>query len=311
MKDTKWQSMFKIVQQHSSIAYPKYLFGYQFIFLKRFILDNILVFSFQLIGLQITTLATQSVIWYAAGTAVAFTFFYGERVLFGIWLGSFFAYHSAHFPSWAAMQSATVCTLEISVLYHVSQRFVSPTLFFDQANKLLKFILLSLLVTFVSSLWLETIVFSLMPSIRSPLWVVLNAWLANLNGIFIFASAAMMLDYYFLQTTKFKALFQKKWLCVYGLLSLLTIILLLSHSHWKILLLAIAIFLIISSINIFFGWHNGVMATFLVGLLLSLPMHHEGYVILSFQIFLCMLIFTCFFPIAVRTNADSDVSIIL
>src|SRR2546421_12693846 len=118
MNINKWQQMLLLVNQNAELLETDLKGQYKKLFLKRWFASNLLVFLLQYIGftLNLPTL-TISPMWFFTGTACAFIFLQGYRILPGLWLGNFIAYYLAKASFLLALGSASVITLQALILF--------------------------------------------------------------------------------------------------------------------------------------------------------------------------------------------------
>ena len=99
----KWQSMLTIVNQNLELQPFKTsktpVLQFKKMVMQRSLAENLLVFFLQYIGLKLTTFSLDpSPLWLATGTACAYLFLRGYRVLPGIWLGNFAGFYRTAVP---------------------------------------------------------------------------------------------------------------------------------------------------------------------------------------------------------------------
>lgn len=185
-----WQTLATLVKAHPAL--PKATLSLRKLMFIRLLSENAVVFLLQYIGLMLSTLATvYSPLWFATGTAVAFVFLRGYAVLPGIFLGTFVAYILAKAPITVAVIAAVIMTLQAFLLRFFCFRYIAPSLIFRDRSQFIFFALGSALIT-AGSTWL--LLLAMHKNILG-----LAAWLANFNGLLIFAYALITLDAYFPQ----------------------------------------------------------------------------------------------------------------
>lgn len=206
----------------------------------------------------------------ASGTACAFIFLRGYSILPGLWAGSVMAYYLAAWQGALAFYCATFCAAQTALLLFLYRRFISPGLLFVRIAPFLYFILYSALITAGFSLALAWVCYSALAQVDSLGWLWVNWWLANWNGTLIVALALTTLDAYFPQWEAIKQL--NRWALggLFGLLFLVTVILLSNPyplvSISSFLLLFVCLFLI----SRVFGWCGWIAGSFLLAFLFSL-----------------------------------------
>lgn len=189
----KWRQVSAMVAQYPAIDLTR---QYKYLIAKRFIAANIFTLLLQYIGLMISTLlAVPSPVWIASGTACAMVFLRGDRIAAGIWLGSLIAYYSSGCPLLLSCCCATLFVAQAVLLEKITRRYIYPTLVFHRASDLLKFFIVSGILTSVFSMML--VEFSQQSYTLWPTW-----WLANLNGVFIVSIALVSADTFFASNSK-------------------------------------------------------------------------------------------------------------
>lgn len=267
----KWQRMLDIVNQHPTLIHHNLEWQFKKIFISRLLAENILVFLLQYIGLMFSTLTTHSApVWFASGTACAFTFMRGYSILPGIWLGSFFTYYFATMSINLAWVCATVYVLQALCLRMLSYRFSCPTLIFYRGWTFVKFILCSSMITAVASLMLEFFCYSKLAYAEAPFQLWVQWWLANFNGILIISCAIITWDIYFPQIDSLKRLNKLLLYFIYGLLLTLIIALIFSGNPQSTIFFALSTLLLCVVISTRYGWCGTITAFFLFGMLLTL-----------------------------------------
>jgi integral membrane sensor domain MASE1 len=259
---------------------------------QRFIAVNILTLLMQYIGLTISTLSSlYSPLWLASGTACAFVFLRGASVLPGIWLGSFLAYLMANIGMLAAAACATILTLQAYLILVLSYRYISRTLIFYQTKRLLRFIFLAAAITAMSSYALIIIAISKLPSNINVLSVYLQWWLANFNGLIIFAFAIVTWDAFFAQIYQLKNQIH----ALLALFALLSFISLSSYQVEHVYIIAVMVFILTAIISVKFKWCGAVAALLLQGLFLSMTtlfdptaFFSNGKTVLSLEFFIAI-----------------------
>lgn len=266
--EEKWQRMLAIVNQHPALLQPMLAREFKKLSVNRFLAANILVFLLQYTGLMFSTLISHPTpLWFASGTACAFIFMRGCSILPGIWLGSFCAYYFSNSGGLLAFSCATIHMLQAFFLLWLSYRYINLTLHFYDRRTCVKFILCSAALTAIASLFLTLICYSSLQSTQTLLLLWRQWWLANFNGLVIFACALITLDTYFPQIDKLKQLnlFMLKF--IYGLLFILICALLFCRDPLDTIWLALSIMLLTFIISIGYGWCGVIAAVFLSGLL--------------------------------------------
>lgn len=205
LQANKWQRVFNIVSQHPDLLNQNINLQMRRLFLSRLLAENILVFLLQYMGLMFSTLTpTPFPLWFATGTSCAFIFLRGSTILPGVWLGSFFAYSMAHSGVGIALGSATVFVCQAQALLYLNYRFIYPSLLFYRISELFKFAIASAIVAAMAVLILEIMYVYTLQNEIDILHLWLQWWLANLNAIFIIATALVTADAYFPQVQELK-----------------------------------------------------------------------------------------------------------
>lgn len=264
----KWQRMFGIVSKHParSLANPPHSF--QRLVISRLLTENLLVFLLQYAGLMLATITVRpSPLWFAAGTACAFIFLRGKSVLPGIWLGSLLACYLATHSLLFAFMGACVFSLQTLFILVISHRFISPGLIFYQRFTCLKFILLSGAITAVASGVLSYFALPDAAWLRQyfPDW-----WLANWNGVLIFACALLTWDAYFPQLREVKSRALLGVIVIFSGWGVLVMGLVLSREPVLISGFALATLPYLILISTRLGWCAAITANFILGLTLGL-----------------------------------------
>lgn len=184
----KWRRISSIIAQYPAINLVS---QYKYLVIKRLLVGNIFACLLQYICLTTSTLlSTTSVAWLATGAACGMLFLRGYRVLTGIWLGCFFAYDLASHQLILSCQCATVFAIQAYLLTWITRRYMSPSLVFYHAHKLLIFSLISGGLTAITS-------FILIWLCGKPLSLWLEWWLANVNGVLIVSIAWVATDTFY------------------------------------------------------------------------------------------------------------------
>ncbi len=264
----KWQRMAKSVNAPSDQELQA---QFRRLVWVRWIVSNFVSMSLQYAGLIISTLiAPFNLLWFAAGTACGLVFMRGFRILPGIWLGSFLAYYLLKSGVVLAVGSATLYTAQAFLLVWISWRYITVTLVFYQRTIFWRFVVLTLLMTAAISLGLVYLHNLIFPSTLGLGWQWLTEWLANFNGVLVFALALITLDTYFAQITALKRL-RKIPLCgSYGLLLAIIVALMVLPTPPFLMVLSLLTLLLFYFIGKKYGWCGFVAALFLVGLSLGL-----------------------------------------
>jgi len=203
----QWQRMFYIVNQYPSLLQANLKKNHKKLWLSRLLSENMLVFFFQYTGLLFSTITPYPVpMWFASGSACAFIFLRGYRVLPGIWLGSFLAYAFSDLHWGLSSLCASVYALQAALLLYLGQRYWGLTLVFYRKKPWLQWVISSIAITAVSSLILVFACYSSLSYPIKPASLWLQWWLSNLNGILILACAMLTWDLYFPQIHGIKTL---------------------------------------------------------------------------------------------------------
>lgn len=258
----RWQRMADLVSQHAIVSAKKLNNEFKKKYLRHFVSENALVFLLQYMGLMVGMLVPQSSIaWCATGSACAYIFLRGFCILPGIWLGSFLAYFFAKSPLSLALMSATLYSLQAICLVILCHRFTGPMLIFYRENIFLRFLVISGAITGITSFLLcYFYAFSVL------LW--LQWWVANWNGLLVFACALATLDAYFTNVYTYQ-IKQKKtliWGAPFFAIFILTLVLLFSQTT----LLALPIVILVIGVSYYWGWNGAISGIFLTGFLLLL-----------------------------------------
>jgi hypothetical protein len=259
-----------LINQRQILVQPDLAYQFRKMVLQRLLAGNMLAFLIQFIGLKISTLdSALTPLWVASGTAAALIFLRGSRILPGIGLGSFAAYYFSNSGLLQALECASLLTLQAYALLRLCYRYVSPSLIFYQRKLFIIFMLFSTLITGIISycLMLISYPFILSDLIQTALW--LHWWLANLNGLIIFACAIMTWDAYFPQTYQIKKHLTSLVL-FFGSMICLFFAFLLVHQIFSMLFLAMTLFLLIIKISMKFKWCGIIAALFIQGFILNI-----------------------------------------
>lgn len=284
LKDTssilnKYHSLQNIVKQLPS----QYNVNQQFKKLVRIRLltENCLIFLLQYSGLMIGTLNTSfSPVWLASGTACGFIFLRGPTVLPGIWLGTWLAYSLSSTNLILASSYACAYSLQSYFLFYFCHRYITPTLIFYHKATVCQFIFLVILVTGIITGWLVTLSYPVTAYSALTSDIYLRTWLANLNGILIFACALITYDAYLSQITLLRWR-QKQLLTMFGWLTLLMMIWLFYPIPWMFFGFVILVAMSSITIGIFLGRCGAISSVFLVGSLLTFGAYFEAPLFVS------------------------------
>lgn len=267
----KWQSMKSIVSQNHAMLQPNPLWQFKKLFMGRLLIENILIFLLQYTGFMISSITPQAIspLWFFSGTACAFIFIRGYSILPGISLGSFFAYYFVTSSMSLSFFSAAIYSMQIVLLLWLSYRYISPTLIFYNHWEFVKFLLACSILTAISCLMIEFLIYSYLKNsfLFFELW--LRWWLANLNGILVFSCAIVTWDLYFPQIDSLKKMNKLTLTFYYGLFLITSICLLFSYTPFQTLFFSLATFPLILLISIQFGWCGSIASVFLLGLLFN------------------------------------------
>lgn len=270
----KWQQMLAIISQ-SSLAQTNLTIPYQRLQISRLISENILAFLLQYMGLMLSIITpTTSPIWIASGTACGLIFLRGPSILFGITLGSFIAYYLTKLPILSVLMCSLILLLQPLVIYMLCQRYITPTLLFYRVHQFVKFVSVIMIISAISSFSLITLCYPMLSG-YSLLQHGLIGWLANLNGILIFACTLVTWDAYSPQIGSLKQYLSIRILCLYSILLILIFILLFTKNLLLMGLLMMAILPLLLSTMIQFGWCGASSSVFMLGLLLTLGSYIE------------------------------------
>lgn len=293
----KLQSLLTIVNQHVKLLAAKNMVSaqqFKKLVLKRLLAENILVLLMQFIGLKLTALIVHpSPLWFATGTSCAYLFLRGYSVLPGIWLGSFLSFYLENIHFLFAAGYATVLTLQGLLLLGFSYRYLSPTLIFHRLGTFIIFIVYTMMLTGMVSFmffWISSL--SGYHAVLSS-HLYLQWWSANFNGILILSCALVTWDAYFPDFHAVKP--SKSTICIFGLLLVITFVLVCSHATTDIFCLLIFIVLLNAVISIRLGWCGAMTVSFISGLIFYLasfmdaPVFFAGspsWTLLGLQLFL-------------------------
>jgi len=273
----KWQQLAAIVNQQALAFNPHAGRQFTIMVFSRALTENSVIFLLQYTGLMMSTLlAHPSFLWLASGTASAYVFMRGPSVLPGIWLGCFLAYFYAGVGFIPAALCALVLSLQALALLWLSYRYISPTLIFYRPWPFVKFIIITLILTAISTLLLDLLCYSQPPADWTPLQLWQQGWLANFNGIVLISCAIVTWDMYFPQVHSLRQLSKIKLGFLYGLLFIIILAFLTSHTLPNIILFAITTLPLILLISTSLGWCGTVAAAFILGISLSLGAYLEA-----------------------------------
>ena len=220
-------------------------FSFRRLVLLRLLTENIVGFLLQYTGLMLSVSSGQFLpLNFASGTAAAFIFMRGFTVLPGMWLGM----------CCVSSVYASVYLLQAILLYWLTQRFISPGLLFYRPLSVLKFIVLSILLTAITSL-------------------IVPGWLENLNGLLVMACAITTWDLYFPETEKLWQVKKLPLILPFSLLALTAITQAYCTTPSLALLLSWVAFMLTLFIAIRFAWCGAVAALFLLGLISNLAVY--------------------------------------
>jgi hypothetical protein len=264
-----WQSIASVLAHHSTSFSPTLAQSFRKLVITRLLSENILMLLLQYIGLMFSTLTPSPMpLWTASGTACAFIFLRGMRILPGIGLGTLIAFYLASGSLSLGLGAALIFMLQPAALLWLSYRYTGPSLVFYDNPSWIKFTFFSAIVTGVVSL-------SLLRMASLPFSLALSTWLANFNGLLIFAFALTALDAYFPQCHTLKQVNKPILITFYGLLLLLSLTLLFSQHALSIIMISLASLALIIMISLRFAWCGTIAALFLFGLALSLGAYLE------------------------------------
>jgi hypothetical protein len=231
---------------------------------NRWLVANLIVFVFMFSGLKLNAFSDSAApMWFASGAATAFIFMRGISILTGIGLGSYFAYYSAGADAFTASGAASVWCLQSYMLFSLSLRYISPSLVYKRRSQHLAFILLSSIITAVSS-WLLMMLCCKQSLITFYFW--LSWWLANLNGVLVFASSVYTWDYYFPEIRGLNKAVIMNLGMRFTLLLLAAILLLCVRDPYSILFSSVLVVVLIASNKYHYGWCGGMAGLFVLSM---------------------------------------------
>jgi len=266
----KWQRIANIVNQNGTLKAPNLQRQFTLLWLSRLLTENIFIFLFQYSGLMLSQLTSSpSLLWFASGTAVGFMYLRGYRIMSGIWLGSFLAYYFANSGIILASSCATVITLQAFLIVSLNFCLVGPTLVFYRLSLMIKFFMNVAAITAFSSLLLVMLCYNAIPSTMSREIMGLQWWLANLNGVLIFAMAIVTWDMYFPQIAAMQKLGKVRLCAMYATLLAVVIASSVSDTLFITILCGSFALLLILLISSLYGWCGAIFALFIVGGLLT------------------------------------------
>lgn len=245
----KWQQM-QIAVTRNNFCSPASPLRFEKLIFMRFLTENLFTFLLQYTGLMLTS--TVSVLNFASGSACAFIFMRGARVLPGIFLGSYCAYYLATHHFFFALKLASLDAMQAFGLLFLNYRCKNPTLIFANKKSFAIFCFIAFLLTCCISL------------IHAPI-NFLAYWLCNLNGILILGTAIISWDFYFPDIGDIKKSFLP-----FSLLTCLCLLLILNSSPLSNLSSALLIFLLSITISLKFKWCGTIGSASLIGLLLNI-----------------------------------------
>lgn len=263
----KWNKILFLVNQNLTLLQSNPGQQFKRLSAQRIITENLFILIIQYIGLGFGTLSIHpTLLWFASGTSCAYIFLRGYSVLPGIWLGTFLAYLLAKAGFWAAFFCGTLFSLQAVLLLWFCYQFLGPTLIFYQWNTFILFTLYTSVLTALISSGLLYICYSSLPASVSFIKMGLHWWLANFNGILIFATSLVTFDAYFLDVYASKQL--KKLGLIFGLFALLILTLVLNHSSIFIIVLSPLIICFSLALSWFLGWCGAIASIFLLSTLI-------------------------------------------
>ena len=280
-----------LINQNQTYARSDLAYQYKKMVVQRFLTGNIFAFLIQYIGLTMSTLSFIFMpLWISSGTALALIFLRGPRILPGIGLGSIVAYYFANSGILHAMECAGLFTFQAYALFRLNYRYASPTLIFYQKKLFFTFFLLSALITAITSYLLSIIFYSAFKNHFTQLQICLQWWLANLNGLIIFACAIMTWDAHFPQIDRVKKqiylLVGSFGAILFCFILLFTVLLVHQTLSISVFIFAFFSFLLTMSVSIRFGWCGIIAALFLQGLVLPITVF-----------FIPTIVFSHFYPV--------------
>jgi hypothetical protein len=253
---------------------------------NRFMTENILIMLLQYMGLSLTTLSDHpTLIWPASGAACAFAFLRGYSILPGLFLGSFLAYFFGHALLFISWQCAILLTIQTASLLFFSYRYVSPMLFYYSPYRFLSFVSICSIVTLAMSFFMILICRKQLPhlsfQIDGLIW-----WLANLNGILLFAFGIVAWDLAFPDIHALTRQTIVKMSFIVITISLIAALMFFVSSIKMFCFLAMLLAMIHMITSIYFGWLGSVTVLFFLGIVIFLS--SAIGVIPSFQHFIVL-----------------------
>lgn len=296
-QDSYWQTILaKLKQYPLYIATTKcHISPFKKICLIRLLTRNMLMLLLQYIGWMLTLFdAIPTPVSFASGTAVAFIFLQGMSIIPGLWLGSFVACYLAGYGLLGGSIFASLYTLEAILLRWLCYRFVGPTLQFYELAKLLKFIFVSAMLTAIT-VFVQQMIWPHFVSVIG----FSTLWMANLNGILVFALALIAWDIYFPQINYIAKLSAWHWFCYISLFILLGNLIWVQNSSMQIWLM-VAIILLTLVISLNQGYCAALTTLSIISFLLNFSAYlHAPLYLTSFANLTICYLQECIFFIAV------------
>lgn len=266
----QWHIIGNIVSKNSEINTRNWQRKYQQLCIKRWLVANVISFVLQYLGLLLGTLMLPpSLLWFSTGVAVGLVFLRGYKILPGLFLGSFAAYHWAGSTIPLSVLYAGIHSLQAFCIVWLSHKINCYSLIFYRRAEFFKFLLLSACLTAVMSFIITYIYVQQLTSLS--LWSLWRYWwLADFTGLLVFGLALTTWDAYI---PEISGLRKTPWFPIvanFMLLIMAIIILAISSNSIIAGFSSLCILLLLFKISRSYHWPGAIMACFLLGLILSL-----------------------------------------
>jgi hypothetical protein len=270
-QQNKWQHMLNLVSQYPMSPGQNQASHFRRMVMQRVLLENAIAFLLQYIGLMLHLLSPAPLpLWFDTGTACAYVFMRGYTVLPGIFLASLFAYYSAHADIMTMFICAAFLTWQPLSLLSISRCYIYPGLLFYSRRSLALFLGCSAIITCIFSGLLALVSYSAITTSLPLTHLWLQWWLANWNGLLIFACALVTWDAYFPSVHALQKISRERLALILAAIMLTSIMLVLNHNFLFNMILAVISFLLSGVIAMKYGKCGGITTVFIIGLIVGL-----------------------------------------
>jgi integral membrane sensor domain MASE1 len=239
--------------------------------IQRVLLENAIAFLLQYIGLMLHLLSPAPLpLWFDTGTACAYVFMRGYTVLPGIFLATIFAYYSANADLVIMFFCAALLTLQPLSLLYISRYYIYPGLLFYSRRILALFLGCSAIITCIFSGLLVLVSYKDITTSLSLTQLWLQWWLADWNGLLIFACALVTWDAYFPSVHALQKISRSRLALILTAIVLTSIALVLNHDFIFSMILAVISFILSGAMAIKYGKCGGITTVFIIGLIVGL-----------------------------------------